>query len=1593
MSTDFGTVLAKIRQESKNSVELGSRFEGLTLSFLQEDKVYSRRFKSVSLWRNWEYRDGHDTGIDLMAEEQNGDWCAIQCKCYDEYGKLSYPMVTTFIGKAASLAKKHRKTVNLVLVYTGDDFTVHTEKILGDAGCHTIFKSELEASNIDWSLYPKIKAKTPKNLKLHQKNALSDVMKKLPHHDRGQLIMACGTGKTLTSLRITEKWAGNGKLILYLVPSIALINQTMREWSENAILEHSYIGVCSDTTVGANMRDSEEVAISELSIPPTTNYKHLNDQIRKLPKNTMNVIFSTYHSIDVVSKALSGKAVDVVLCDEAHRTTGLEKESYFTKVHDNKCINAKKRIYMTATPKMYTDEAKERAKRRYGREPNSMDDKEKFGPRFHTYSFPQAVDDGLLADFIIRVPVISKDDLLRYQQESIDETGSAETIDERVLLAAVWHGLNHAGVDVHDLRKGVLQKVIAFAGSIKGSKEFAGLYNGERPTADEQIYAKKIKNMKEHNPDRSFFNTVVQYEKKSNERTGNTVVVRHIDGKQRAHVRHEKLKWLEKSSKTPRECRILSNARCLSEGVDIPSLDGVIFLQPRKSKTDVIQAVGRVMRKPPGKKYGYVILPVVVPGGSTPEEILADSKPWTAVWQVLNALRSHNPNFAQRINRLQLYKSGGVSVSNELPVEIIFMGSLTNNALVPVLTQKIATAMVHHCGEREYYENKARELGERARRIRQIIEEQYNVNNPKILDTVDNLCSGLRVIINDSINVSQTIDALAQHHALSQVFDVLFPKEFRSANPIARILDKAIENIGMANELKQFDMFYEAVKNEIKKLEKMDSKQDYIKKIYGNFMLGFDKKKSEAHGIVYTPDEIIDFIIHSIEHVLRKEFKTGFNKNNVKILDPFTGTGAFITRLLESGLIAPHRIKSKLENDMWANEISLLAYYVASINIEYVTKQVTKSKAHIPYNNINYTDTFNHHPRYRLDKVYRRRIVRLDGDMGKVNDSIQKSNWSHIHIIMSNPPYKAGQSKFDEDNANISYPELDRRIADTYLAKSTTHNKRQLYDLYIRAIRWASDRIGNSGVVGFVTNGSFIKSGIGSGIRACLEDEFEGVWCYDLRGDANTQEKLRKQEGEGVFGEGSKAPVSITILLKKPKKAKCAIYYRNIGDCLTKDKKLEILRKNRSIKNVKWKHITPDKHNDWVDQRDDSFSKYMPIGSIDVKRKSKKNRSKNKKIKIDRTSNVVFKVYSLGVITGRDDWAYNYSKSAVTKNMKRHVDYCNAQDLQKVNVSKVDKTQARWSITLTKRLLKNKPKFNRNKIRRAVYKPFFKQYLYFDHTYNENHYQIPKLFPTNSTKNLSIIIPSKLKGTYSVYVSEFTPDAHIIGINQVFPFYYFDKDGVRHENISDATLKHYQEHYKNKKISKMNIFEYVYAILHHNGYRIKFRNNLSKELPHIPMAPSFTTFCEIGHKLIELHLNYDNNAFINKGIHVLGKPKFIPKTFTKIAFRSKKNKTTICDVKTVIFDNLPNTNYQVGGRTPIEWLIERYNHSKNKESKIINAPLETMTGRKIIELIYKLVYVSLESERLIESLPEKFEPDVWEPEKSGLDKFSNIKHA
>ena len=1385
----FDDILVEIRARHKEDKKaLGTEFEKITKEFLKTDTQYRKRFSKVFLWNDWKYKAtvaarGTDIGVDLMAEENDGNWCAIQCKCYRDDGTLDYKTLSTFFSTVQAIAKRHKRKVNTILVFTGDRTTPNADKIIQINHCHVIGQDEFRDSSIIWDNFPKMRAREPKKLRRHQKAAFEDVVERLKSADRGKMIMACGTGKTLTALRVAEKHAGVGKTVLYLVPSISLIHQTMREWSENSLIKHHYAVVCSDKTAG----EDEDGDISQLAFPPTTDVTELRESFEKRPDDAMGVVFSTYQSIQVAAKALGNEPYDLVLCDEAHRTAGAEKEqktdpAQFTLVHDDRYVNAKKRVYMTATPRVYGEALKNKAN------VSSMDDPDVFGEEFHYYSFGQAVGDGQLSDFKVRVPVILEDDLSRYAAEGVDGMYNEDgTIDERVLLAAVWHGLNHDNTEQRPL----LQRVIAFSNKVNASKQFAGAYTGEAPTPEEETYLKKAGENEEDErvlSDRSFHSAVRQFEETSDDRTGNTVSVRHVDGAMRASIRNNKMRWLKDSGTDPRECRILSNARCLSEGVDVPALDAVVFLQPRRSKSDVIQSVGRVMRRADDKEYGYVILPVVIPSGMTFEQSLHDNRPWRNVWQVLNALRSHDPNFADEINRVGLDRGPG-GYSKPEHVEIIYMGGLSRMSNEHEMFGKLVTKMVEKVGDRLYYDDQAKGLGSKARDIRDVLTVVYESGRSRrLVEVVDKLCGGLRGIINPSMETAEAITVLAQHYSLRRIFDALFPREFRSANNVAVALDEAVGGIGMKNELEKFEGFYADVEEKISKLQNDEGKQDYIKKIYGNFLAGFDKKSAEKEGIVYTPDEVIDFIIHSVEHVLRTSFDTGFGCCDVKVFDPFTGTGAFITRLLESGQIRKDRLRYRYNDSIWANEINLLAYYVASVNIESVFARVSGANKHVPFRNINYTDTLNHHPRYRLGKQYRHRQKDLVGRWKSIHDDIKREQWAHIHIIMGNPPYSAGQGNYSNENPNVSYPEIDNRIQQTYLKKiqdiskalkTKVPNVVSIYDSYIRSIRWASDRIGESGVIAFVTNASFLRSEVGAGIRASLVEEFNEIWCFDLRGNALTKGEIRKREGGNVFGLGSKSPIAITILVKNPKKKGCVIRYKDIGDYHTREKKLEMIKDAKSIQGIKdWQIIKPDKYHDWLDQRGGTrFEEYQPIGS---------NNTKSGK---DDSS--VFRMYSRGIATSRDEWAYNSSKRELAKNMKLHISYCNDQDWSK---PVQDPKKAKFSgelLSAFKRL--GKQEFDNNKIRTSLYRPFFKQHMYFDSVFNSAQYRIPKFFPDGDSKNPVICTSYKFREEFSVIMTDVTPDIQVNYNGQVFPM-YVNKDINLRERERERTRREPRHH-------------------------------------------------------------------------------------------------------------------------------------------------------------------------------------------------------
>ena len=1561
----FGDVLKEIRGKAENSRDLGDRFEKITLDFFQADRHYSNRFGSrVWPWKKWAYDneiDRPDEGIDIVAEEKNGDLCAIQCKCYTDDGSIDLKALGTFMTAAGTYKMK-----NLILVYTGDHITEKAEFHLKKRNGAILTQEIMRDAAVDWSEFPKLKPRKPHRLRPYQQDALKRVARGFGNDGRGQLLMACGTGKTLVSLRVAETVVPAGGIVLYLVPSITLIQQSMRAWSENRTVGQYYIGVCSDKTVSG-----EDGSITELECPVSTDPNDLKRYLGGRPKNRMTVIFCTYNSIQVVANALGRGRINLALCDEAHRTIGGAGESYFTKVHEDANIQIKQRLYMTATPKIFTDKIRKAADAQE-RKIYAMDDEKVYGPVFYELKFDEAVHKhDALSDYRVRIAFIDPSLMDPDLQASLTNEQGLLPLNEKNKMVAAWHSLLHPDRDEDTER--LLQRVIVFSNTIRASKRFAGVADGPSSVSSQDSFGGVVNMVKSVKP------------------TDNGVEARHVDGKTRALERKKQLQWLGESGRNPQKCRLLSNARCLSEGVDVPALDGVIFMEPRKSMVDVVQAVGRVMRRHPGKEYGYVILPVAVPAGEDINKTLDDGTTWKVVWEVLNALRSHDSTIAAEINRLVLDRKIGNDGSVGERIRIMSVTDSTpgsaDNRFFAKFYPKLASKLVEKVGDIDYYDAYGKELGNAARSMEGQLRVMTGRRGP-MREEIRRLHESMKVMINGSVTEGDTVQMLAHHMVLSRVFDALFQGEFKSHNPISAALERLTSKAMFGAELRGLEKFYADAKRELGGIKTRQARQNFIKKVYGNFFKSAYKKGTEKHGIVYTPVEVIDFMIRSVDEVLRDQFGRGFDDKSVAVLDPFTGTGTFITRLLESGLIDSN-LYERYRSGLHANELMLLAYYVASVNIETTFQSLAGSGRYVPFTGMCYTDTLNTNPRYRKEGRHRKVASKLDGSFKKAHERVKRQNESCLWVIMGNPPYSARQGDYNDENPNLSYPDVDARIKDTYARKTKSANINTLYDSYIRAFRWASDRIDEAGVIAFVTNAGFLRSDAASGVRAYMHEEFTDVWCFDLRGNQRTQGETSRREGGKIFGSGSRAPVTITILVRNPDKKKHEIHYRDIGDYLSREQKLKTVGDAGSITGIKdWQVVKPDKNHDWLDQRDDTFERYHPMGTKETK-------------SVKGHEDAIFRIYCPGLVTARDVWVYNSSKKELSNNMKKHIDYCNSQDLKN---PRIDPRQVKWSSELSDSLrrLSSKPVFETRLIRSAQYRPFFKQHVYFEEkAFIHRPHRIPAFFPREESKNLAIVVPYKITGNFSTFITNLIPDFATIQNGQCFPLYTYEQNGkqmIQMENVTDYALKEYRVHYHNNKISKADIFYYVYGLLHHSGYRKKYTNNLSKGLPHIPMAPDFWAFSKAGKELADLHLEFFEEDR-NDNRHPLGPPKSIFGKPAKMAFdrykdpNTSRKKTDYAKLKingVLVYDNIPETNYRVNGRTPLEWLADRYRFTTDKESGITNNPCKKLTEKGMISMVERAVHVGVQSDKIISRLPKEFEPAGWKPKKTGLDAHMDI---
>ena len=1166
MALSFDDIINKYRENSTSERNKGDKFERLMQAYLLTKPAYSHLLTDVWLWTDFPYKKqfgtgGKDTGIDLVCRTHDGDYWAVQCKCYAAGKKVDKAMVDSFVSTSSFEfeTKDGKKTFSFKIWIdtTYDGFNAEAQNVVQRLGIRRIGLIDLKNDDVDWEALDSGKkgaeaAVKKYGLRPHQKKAFDATTRYFADHERGKLIMACGTGKTFTSLRIAEALATESHLVLFLVPSIALLSQTLKEWSAQCKSNIYPICICSDS----HAADS----ISDLVLPATTDSKKVYSQFvdfraRQACEGGMIVVFSTYQSIDVISdvqKQINNLdkdsfIFDLIVCDEAHRTTGVKQkdksQSSFTKVHSNGNIKAKKRLYMTATPRLYSSDAQAKAKEKEV-EVWSMDDPQMFGEEIYRIGFGEAVEKQLLSDYKVIVLTLDENsvepELLNELMEGNADLKESDAIKLIGCINVLSKRTNYltdkelfSDVDPEPMRSAV-----AFCSSIKSS-----------------IYLKDSFNVCQK----------AYYEKMSEEEREQLVAVQaeHVDGGMGSTVREEKLDWLKHADPNKKECRVLNNVRCLSEGVDVPSLDAIMFLSSRNSQVDVVQSVGRVMRKAEGKKFGYIIIPVLVPGDKNADEILDTSDDFKIVWSVLNALRAHDDRFNATINKIELNKKkpkiinvtgggnfggkpmvgGGDDDGGSEPVQ----GTLDFDELqqelydkFQKLTGQVFAKMVNKCGSRRYWADWGKDVGEIAKRNIDRINRLISVDGDH-KDKFNAYWEGLKKNLNPSVSRHDAVEMLAQHMITKPVFEALFGNDhFTKENPVSKSLEEIVSLLDEKSEsgdLEKLERFYNSVKQRAEGIDNAEGKQKVVVELYDSFFKNAFPMTVEKLGIVYTPVPVVDFIIHSVEWVLNKEFGRSLSDEKVNIIDPFTGTGTFITRLLQSGIIKKEDLARKYRHEIFANEIVLLAYYIASVNIENAYHDLIKDchseldsePEYEPFSGICLTDTF---------QLYENGDPTLDDKVFSENsDRVNEQKKQPITVVMGNPPYSVGQKSANDNAQNQSYEKLEDRIAETYVKESEAGLNKSAYDSYIKAFRWASDRIAiqknGGGIIAFVSNGSYLDGNAQDGFRKTLEKEFDKIYVFNLRGNQRTSGELSRREGGKIFGSGSRTPIAITVLVKK----------------------------------------------------------------------------------------------------------------------------------------------------------------------------------------------------------------------------------------------------------------------------------------------------------------------------------------------------------------------------------------------------------------------------------------------------------------------------
>ena len=819
-----------------------------------------------------------------------------------------------------------------------------------------------------------------------------------------------------------------------------------------------------------------------------------------------------------------------------------------------------------------------------------------------------------------------------------------------------------------------------------------------------------------------------------------------------------------------------------------------------------------------------------------------------------------------------------------------------------------------------------------------------------------------REAINPNIADAAVEEMLIQHLLTERIFRRVFDNpDFVARNVIAREIEQVVQALtGQHFSRRAFfrplDRFYRAIETTAATIDDYAEKQGFLNTVYENFFQGFSVNVADTHGIVYTPQPIVDFMVRSVEALLKKEFGRSLADDGVHVLDPFVGTGNFMLRVMrhlqEIGKL--YCLPDKYAGELHCNEVMLLPYYIAAMNIEHEYYELTEQYA--PFEGICLVDTFELAEDSQLSLFVQENTQRVENQ--KEQD---------ITVIIGNPPYNAGQINENDNNKNRTYATMDKQIRETYAKDSSATLKNSLYDPYVKAIRWAADRIGEEGVVAFVTNNSFIDGMSFDGMRKHLAEDFDALYILDLGG--NTRKGLAVSDSN-VFG--IRVGVSINLFVKKKGSTDARICYYRTDDLWDKKRKFNFLQERTHVGTIEWQTIQPDRRYTWLTEGlHAEFETFMPMGTKEAKAGQ------------GEAVDVLFHIFSNGVKTNRDAWAYHFNHNALIENMNRMIRHYNAEvdrwkrrENQEANIDDFvisDNRKISWSGDLKQALKKEKTGyFTIDKVRQSLYRPFTKSNLYFDRLMNNSVYLFPSIFPTAETEEENHVIWLKVGGDWPMFALAVNkiPDLLPQGGSQCFPFYTYNEDGSnRRENITDWALAQFRRQYQDDTISKWDIFHYVYGLLHHPEYRARYQANLKRDLPHIPICPDFWTFAKAGARLADIHVDYEQMP--SHPLTIIETPGK-PLNWRVEKMRLSRDKTQIRYNEFLTLEGIPAQafDYRLGNRSALEWVLDQYQVKVDKRSGIVNDPNRADDPRYIVNLMQKVIAVSVETVEIVESLPE-----------------------